>query len=344
MRAPYRVGLLGLGHVGGALARRLIEDGERVASAAGRPIVLDAIAVARPEGRTAPAPLLPADAVLTRPPMDAIVELIGGIEPALTYICRALQSGLEVITANKQLIAARGPSLARLGPLRFEASVASAIPIVETLADTLAADRIGSIMGILNGTTNSILAAMAGGASYADALADARRRGLAEADPSADVDAHDPAAKLAILAMLAFRRRIDPSQIVRVGIRDVGPDQIENGRRRGFVIKLIAAATTHDDAAIQADVRPRLVPIDAPMAQVNGAMNAIAVDAEYAGLLLFEGPGAGPDAAASAVLADLIRAAKDVPASAGSLLATLADASAAIVVPLGPAAQYPAAS
>jgi len=174
--------------------------------------------------------------------------------------------------------------------------------------------------------------------------ADAQRRGLAEADPGADVDAHDPAAKLAILAMVAFRRRIDPSQIERVGIRDVGPDEIETGRRRGFVIKLIAAATTHDDAAIQADVRPRLVPIDAPMAQVNGAMNAIAVDAEYAGLLLFEGPGAGPDAAASAVLADLIRAAKDVPASAGSLLATLADASAAIVVPLGPAAQYPAAS
>ena len=269
---------------------------------------------------------------------------MGGLEPAATYISTALQAGRQVITANKQLVAAQGPSLARLGPLRFEASVASAIPIVETLADTLGADRIGSIMGILNGTTNSILAAMGGGASYADALADAQRRGLAEADPGADVDAHDPAAKLAILAMLAFRRRIDPSQIERVGIRDVGPDQIENGRRRGLVIRLIAAATTHESAGIQADVRPRLVPIDAPMAQVDGAMNAIAVDAEYAGLLLFEGPGAGPDAAASAVLADLIRAAKDVPASAGSLLATLADASPATVVPLGPAAQYRAAS
>src|SRR5205823_2501513 len=114
--------------------------------------------------------------------LDAIVELIGGIDPALTYICSALQSGLEVITANKQLIAARGPALAQLGPLRFEASVASAIPIVETLAETLAADRINSLMGILNGTTNSILDAMAAGADYADALADAQRRGLAEAD------------------------------------------------------------------------------------------------------------------------------------------------------------------
>ena len=344
MRAPFRVAVIGLGNVGGALARRLVDDADRITMAAGRPIALEGIAVAHPEGRRAPAPLLLAAQLLAQPQLDAIVEVMGGLEPASTYISTALQAGRQVITANKQLVAAQGPPLACLGPLRFEASVASAIPIIETLADTLAADRIGSIMGILNGTTNSILAAMAGGASYADALADAQRRGLAEADPGADVDAHDPAAKLAILAMLAFRRRIDPSQIVRVGIRDVGADQIENGRRRGLVIKLIAAATTDDGGSIQADVRPRLVPADAPMARVHGAMNAIAVDAEYAGSLLFEGPGAGPDAAASAVLADLIRAAKDVPASAGSLLATLADAPPATVFPLGPTAQYPAAS
>jgi homoserine dehydrogenase len=124
----------------------------------------------------------------------------------------------------------------------------------------------------------------------------------------------------------------------------VGPGHIEEGRRRGFIIKLIAAATTHDGASIAADVRPRLVPADAPMARVDGPMNAVAVDAEYAGSLVFEGPGAGPDAAASAVLADLIRAAKDVPASAGSLLATLADAPPASVLPLGPEKPYPAAS
>ncbi len=344
MRAPFRVALFGLGNVGGALERRLVEDADRVTRAAGRPITLEGIAVAHPEGRRATAPLLPPEQLLAQPQVDAIVEVMGGLEPASTYIRAALRAGRQVITANKQLIAAQGPSLACLGPLRFEASVASAIPIVETLADALAADRIGSMMGILNGTTNSMLAAMGGGASYADALADAQRRGLAEADPSADVDAHDPAAKLAILAMLAFRRRIDPSQIERVGIRDVGPDQIENGRRRGLVIKLIAAATTQNGASIEADVRPRLVPIDAPMARVHGAMNAIAVDAEYAGSLLFQGPGAGPDAAASAVLADLIRAAKDVPASAGLLLASLADASPATVLPLGHTAQYPAAS
>ncbi len=344
MRAPYRVGLLGLGHVGGALARRLVEDADRITTAAGRPIALEAIAVARPQGRTAAAPLVSPEQLLALGGLQAIVELVGGIEPAHTYIKSALSSGLEVITANKQVIAAHGPPLARLGPLRFEASVASAIPIVETLADALGSDRIRSIMGILNGTTNSILAAMGGGTTYANALADAQRRGLAEADPSADVDAHDPAAKLAILAMLAFRRRVDPSQIERVGIRSLGPAQLEAARRRGFVIRLIAAATTHDDAAIEADVRPRLVPDDAPMAHVHGAMNAIAIDAEYAGSLVFEGPGAGPDAAASAVLADLVRAAKGMPASAGSLLASLADVPAATVAPLGPKNPYPAAS
>jgi homoserine dehydrogenase len=344
MRAPYRVGLLGLGNVGGALARRLVEDADRITMAAGRSLVLEAIAVANPVGRRAPAPLISAEQLLAQPHLDAIVEVMGGLEPAHTYIYTALQAGRQVITANKQLIAAEGPQLARLGPLRFEASVASAIPIVETLADTLASDRIGSIMGILNGTTNSILAAMDGGASYADALADAQRRGLAEADPSADVDAHDPAAKLAILAMLAFRRRIDPSQIERVGIRGVEPAQVEAARRRGFVIKLIAAATTQNAVSIEADVRPRLIPADAPMARVDGPMNAVALDAEYAGSLLFEGPGAGPDAAASAVLADLVRAAKDVPASAGSLLASLADMPLTTVAPLGPKNPYPAAS
>jgi len=285
-----------------------------------------------------------AEELIARPSLDAVVELVGGLEPAHTYIKNALSAGLEVITANKQVVATQGPALARLGRLRFEASVASAIPIVETLADTLASDRIRSIIGILNGTTNSMLSAIAGGASYADALADAQRRGLAEADPSADVDAHDPAAKLAILSMLAFRRRVDPSHIERVGIRSLEPAQLAAARQRGFVIKLIASATIHDDASIEADVRPRLVPHDAAMARVEGAMNAIALDAQYAGSLVLQGPGAGPDAAASAVLADLVRAAKDAPASGGSLLASLAEQPVATVAPLGPKNPYPAAS
>jgi len=336
--------MFGLGHVGGALARRLVDDAGAIARAANRPILLEAIVVARPQGRVAPAPLMTAEELIARPSLDAVVELVGGLEPAHTYIKNALSAGLEVITANKQVVATQGPALARLGRLRFEESVASAIPIVETLADTLASDRIRSIIGILNGTTNSMLGAIAGGASYAEALADAQRRGLAEADPSADVDAHDPAAKLAILSMLAFRRRVDPSHIELVGIRSLDPARLAAARQRGFVIKLIAAATMRDDASIEADVRPRLVPDDAAMARVEGAMNAIALDAQYAGSLVLQGPGAGPDAAASAVLADLVRAAKGAPASAGSLRASLAEQPVATVAPFGPKNPYPTAS
>jgi homoserine dehydrogenase len=344
MHAPYRIGLLGLGHVGGALARRLVDDADRITGAAGRPIALEAISVAHPERRHAPAPLVSSTQLLAHSDLDAVVEVMGGLEPAHTYIRTALQAGRQVITANKQLIAAQGPALARLGPLRFEASVASAIPIVETLAETLASDRIRAVTGILNGTTNSILQAMGEGAAYAQALADAQRRGLAEADPSADVDAHDPSAKLAILAMLAFHRRIDPSQIERVGIRDLRHADLRNARERGCIVKLIAAATSLNGNGIEADVRPRLIPRDAPLARVDGAMNAIAVDAAYAGALFLQGPGAGPDAAASAVLADLVRAARDIPASAGALLASLADQPIAMIAPLGSNAPYPAAS
>jgi len=321
-----------------------VEDADRITAAAGRPIALEAISVAHPQGRHAPAPLVPSAQLLAHPGLDAVVEVMGGLEPAHTYIHTALRSGRQVITANKQLVAAHGPALARVGPLRFEASVASAIPIVETLAETLAADRIHAVTAILNGTTNSILQAMGEGAAYAQALADAQRRGLAEADPSADVDAHDPAAKLAILAMLAFRRRVDPSRIERVGIRGLGQTQLLNARQRGCIVKLVAAARTVNGTGIEADVRPRSLPRDAPMARVDGAMNAIALDAAYAGVLFLQGPGAGPAAAASAVLADLVRAARDIPGSAGALLASLADQPVAMVAPLGSNAPYPAAS
>jgi homoserine dehydrogenase len=340
MRAPYRIGLLGLGHVGGALARRLVDDRRRIEAAAGRPILLEAIAVAHPQGRRAPADLVPAERLLELQDLDAVVELIGGLEPAHTYIYRVLQSGRQAITANKQVVAAHGPRLATMGPLRFEAAVASAIPIVEMLAEALAADRVRSLAGILNGTTNSILDAMEAGESYAGALADAQRRGLAEADPSADVDAHDPAAKLAILSMLAFRRRIDPATIERIGIRDLDQGRLAEARSRGCVVKLVAAAADAGGNGIQADVRPRLIPLDAPLARVRGAMNAVTVESDYAGSLVFMGPGAGPDAAASAVVADLVRAACDLPASAGATLASLCEQPAAAVTPLASGIPY----
>jgi homoserine dehydrogenase len=343
MAAPFRIGLLGLGHVGGALVARLLRDRDRIAQVAGRPITLETIGVRNPEARKAAAPLVQPEALLDRPDLDAVVELIGGMEPARTYIERALTSGRQLITANKQVIALHGPDLAHLGPIRFEAAVASAVPVVEMLADTLATDRIDAITAILNGTTNAILQAMARGTSYADALATAQREGLAEADPSADVDGHDPAAKLAILIMLAFRRRVDPTAITRIGITALDAAVLQAAREAGTVVKLIAAAVDQD-YRIAADVRPRRVPDTDPLARVDGADNGIVIDATYAGQLVLKGPGAGPEAAASAVVADLIRAARDLPASAGTLLASLAGSPPTLVVPLGPDEPYPSSA
>src|SRR5207244_3479737 len=170
---------------------------------------------------------------------------------------------------NKQVVASSGPDLARLGPLRFEAAVASAIPVVEVLAATLASDRIASVTGILNGTTNVILEAMAGGGSYAVALADAQARGYAEADPSADVEGHDPAAKLTILAMLAFGKRIDPDRVERRGIGELDGAQLKDARERGAAIKLVASARDGEGDQVLADVRPRLVPLADPLARVT---------------------------------------------------------------------------
>jgi homoserine dehydrogenase len=339
MRAPFRIGLLGLGNVGSALTRRLVDDEATVAAAAGRPISLLAIATRRLEGREAPAPLMEPEKLLARTDLDAIVELIGGIEPAHTYIKTALRAGGQVISANKQLIAAHGPTLARLGPLRFEASVASAIPVVELLAETLAADRISRVIGILNGTTNFMLGEMDKRARYEDALREAQRLGMAETDPTADVDGHDAAAKLAILVMLAFRKRIEADAIERVGIRRALtlPSPASGGGKR----KLIAAAES-DGEGIRADVQPRIVPSSSPIGHVDGVENIICIDAYYAGRLMLQGAGAGPDAAASAVLADLIRAARDIPPSAGMLLARLANQPAVKPQPLGATRPFPA--
>jgi homoserine dehydrogenase len=344
MAAAFRIGLIGLGHVGSAFAARLKQDAGRIAQAAGRPVVLESVAVARPSARSAPAPLESAEVLVRRPGLDAVVELMGGMEPANTYLHEALLAGKQVVTANKQVIAANGPKLARLGPLRFEAAVASAIPIVEVLAAMLASDRIASVTGILNGTTNVILEAMAGGGSYADALAGAQARGFAEADPSADVEGHDPAAKLAILVMLAFGKRIDPDRIERRGIGDLDGAQLRAAGERNAAVKLVAAARDGEGEQVHADVRPRLVPLTDPLARVDGPANGIAIAAAYAGHLYLQGPGAGPDAAASAVVADVIRAALEVPPFGGVRLAALAGTLAATVLPLGSASPYPAAS
>jgi homoserine dehydrogenase len=343
VRATFRVGLIGLGHVGAAFAERLTGDPATVAQAAGRRVELGAIAVARPEGRQAPAPLVPVEKLIADKKLDLVVELVGGLEPARTYVEAALRAGREVVTANKQVIARFGPTLAQGGGLRFEAAVASAIPIVETLAEALAADRISAVVAILNGTTNVILQAMIQGRPYQEALREAQSRGLAEADPSADVDGHDAAAKLAILIMLAFRHRVDSESVQRTGIRGLDGATLRLARGQGQVVKLIGAAVLTPQGEIHADVRPRRVPQHDPLAQVDGVMNAIRIRAAFAGDLMLAGPGAGPQAAASAVLADVIRAARGLPPSAGARLAALARERETAITPLGPAQPYPQA-
>jgi homoserine dehydrogenase len=343
---PFHIGLIGLGQVGSALARRL----QRVPAAtprAGRPVILAAVAVRDPT-RQRPflpdAPFVSPESLIDDPAIDAVVELVGGLEPAQTWLRRALIAGKQVITANKQLIAVHGPALAAAGgALRFEAAVASAIPIVEAMASAFLGETISEIVSILNGTTNFILGRMTAGQSYAQALAAAQATGLAEADPSQDVEGHDAAAKLAILCMLAFRIRVAASSISRAGITGLDLETIRLARARARAVKLIAAARRTDDGELLADVRLRLVPVTDPLGAVKGAFNGIRIEAGEAGPLYFEGLGAGPEAAASAVLSDVLRAARGVPPAAGTVLASLASTPEMTAQPLPDQVPYPPA-
>jgi len=325
---PFRVGLIGLGQVGSVVARRLQQDAETVMRAAGRPVHLAGVAV-RDGHRSRPflpdAPLVAVEALVADASIHAVVELAGGVEPAREWVTAALLAGKDVITANKQLIASHGPELAaRGGALRCEAAVASAIPVLEILANALAGEPIGEVVGILNGTTNFMLGRIAAGQSYDQALAAAQATGLAEADPRQDVDGHDAAAKLGILCMLGFGIRPDLGSISREGIAGVDREASRAARGRGLAVKSIAAARLTADRGLEADVRLRLVPVQEPLGALRGAFNGIRLEAGDAGPIYLEGLGAGPEAAASAVLADLWRAARGVPAAAGDALVRLA--------------------
>ncbi len=328
------------------VARRLHHDAEANARAAGRPVVLAALAVRDPRRRRPflpDAPLLDAETLVEDPALDAVVELVGGLDPAERWLSRALDAGKQVVTANKQLIASRGTALAaRGGALRFEAAVASAIPIVEVIANALAGESIQEIAGVLNATTNFMLGRMAAGHAYHEALIAAQAAGMAEADPSDDVEGHDAAAKLAILCMLCFRVRVRPASVARSGVMQVDMATTRAAQARGLRVKLIAAACPAGAGELLADVRPRLVPAGDPLGALPGASNGIRLAARAAGLLYFEGPGGGPDAAASAVLADLLRAARGAPAAAGAALASLAGQPEVEARPLPDGEPYPA--
>jgi homoserine dehydrogenase len=263
-----------------------------------------------------PAKLFTTDAESVILGSDIVIELIGGIEPAKTWVMQALNAGADVITANKALIAAHGPELFALADqlgaqLYFEAAVAGAIPIIRPLRESLAGDRIQRVMGIVNGTTNFILDRMEStGADFQDALAEATALGYAEADPTADIEGFDAASKAAILASLAFHSEVPVEKVHREGITTVTAAQIDAARQAGYAVKLLAICERVSETGLVARVHPTLIPLDHPLAAVRGAYNAVFVEAESAGRLMFYGAGAGGPETASAILGDLVSAAK----------------------------------
>ncbi|MDY6055600.1 homoserine dehydrogenase [Micrococcus sp.] len=323
--APLRVALLGGGTVGSQVARILTEDAAVLRDRVGAPLELAGIAVRTPDAprdwQADPA-LYTTDAETLVDGADVVIELMGGIEPARTLIRRALEAGIAVVTGNKALLAQHGEELydlaSRTGAqLSFEAAVAGAIPILRPLRDSLAGDRVTRVMGIANGTTNFILDRMdTEGASFEDALAEAQRLGYAEADPSADVGGDDAAAKAAILATLAFGTSYTLDQVSVEGITGITAADNEAATEAGYAIKLLAIAerVTAEDGTAGAILRvhPTLVPRQHPLASVHGAFNAVFVEAENAGELMFYGPGAGGAPTASAVMGDTVAIAQRI--------------------------------
>ncbi|MCK2028883.1 homoserine dehydrogenase [Microbacterium galbinum] len=317
-----RVALLGAGAVGSQVADLLLRHGDELADRAGASLELAGIAVRdvdAPRDVDLPRELFTTDAESLILGSDIVIELMGGIEPARTSILQAIGSGADVVTANKALLATHGPELFeaadRVGAsVHYEAAAAGAIPIIRPLRDSLAGDRIVRIMGIVNGTTNYILDRMdTEGADFADVLADAQRLGYAEADPTADIEGYDAAQKAAILASLAFHTAVPLDAVYREGITTVTASMIEEARSAGFVIKLLAVCERLDvdgTESISVRVYPALVPHSHPLASVHGANNAVFVEAEAAGSLMFYGAGAGGVQTASAVLGDVVSAAR----------------------------------
>lgn len=329
-RPPLRVAVLGAGTVGGAVAEALLDAPERLHAADGRAIVLCAVGVrelARERALAIPPELLtdaPAHLVAD-PATDVIVEVMGGDEPARTLIVAALGAGKAVVTANKHVLAHHGPELEaaarRTGAaLRFEAAVGGGIPVLSPLAVDLAGNDIRRVRGIINGTTNFILTAMAqDGRPYDEVLADAQELGYAEADPSGDVEGDDAVNKLVVLARLAFGRWLDPSTIGRrpptargtglPGITGVTEAEIEGAGALGLTIKLLATAARRDDE-VEAAVIPTAVAAHGPFGWTDGVLNRVEVDAVPLGTVGFSGPGAGGPATSSAILGDLVAIAR----------------------------------
>ncbi len=320
MDRPLGIALIGCGTVGSGVARLLLEESRRLAARAGRPLALRQVVVRDPSRSRAvnlPGELITTDlaAVLTDPSIDVAVELVGGVDWARRAVLDLLAAGKDVVTANKALLARYGAEVfdtaRRHGrSLAFEASVAGGVPIIAALAQSLAANQILSLQGILNGTCNFILTGMTeSGRSYAEALADAQAHGYAEADPTLDVDGTDAVHKLAILAQIAFGVSVPPEAIERRGIADLQSIDIRYAGELGYTIKLLAEAWLSAPGAepgLALHVSPVLLRQQTPLAQVRGAYNAVHVVGDAVGDTLYYGQGAGQMPTASAVVADLI--------------------------------------
>ena len=320
-----QVGLLGLGTVGAGVAKILLSHRGELEEKIGAPVVLGAIAdkdVTSPRSGLDLAGLpLSADvsAVLDDPAIDIVVELIGGLEPARSFMLRALAGGKHVVTANKALLATHGEELYAAAAasgrmLAFEASVAGGIPIIRSVKEGLAANRLVSLFGILNGTCNYILSKMTGeGREFAQVLAEAQARGYAEADPTFDIEGTDSAHKLQILATLAFRTPVKLDGIYVEGISGITPLDIELAGEMGFRIKLLAIAKAAD-GELELRVHPTMIPENTPMAAVSGVFNAIFLNGDAVGDLMFYGRGAGQMPTASSVCADIVEIARRLAA------------------------------
>ena len=319
---PLRVALLGAGTVGTEVARLLAETSGDLAARIGAPLELVAVAVHdATKSRPGIDPALITDdaaAVVARKDLDIVVEVMGGIEPTRTLLLTAMANGASIVTANKALLAKDGATLFAAADaadvdIYYEASVAGAIPLLRPLRDSLAGDRITKVLGIVNGTTNYILTKMdEEGLPYAEVLREAQALGYAEADPTADVEGHDAAAKAAILASLAFHTRVTIDDVYCEGISKVTAADMHAAHDMGFVIKLLAIAERRpDDLGVVVRVHPAMLPRTHPLASVRLAFNAVFVEAEAAGQVMFYGRGAGGAPTASAVLGDIVAVARN---------------------------------
>jgi homoserine dehydrogenase len=320
-RDELRIGLLGCGTVGSAVVRLLQTNADEIHRRAGIRLHLARVATAnpsKPRDVRLPPGILTADAaaVVADDRIHVIAEVMGGVEPARTLLLDAIRRGKNVVTANKQLMAQHGPELfteaGRAGvDLRLEASVGGGLPVIQPLQESLAANRLQEVVGILNGTTNYILTKMAEERwEFGQALAEAQRLGFAEADPTADIDGDDAAAKLAILATIAFGTAVRVGDVYREGIRRISAQDIQFADELGFRVKLLAI-TREQDGRVEARVHPAFLPRTHPLAAIGNELNAVFVRGDAVGEVMFVGPGAGGAPTASAVVADLIDIARN---------------------------------